>query len=221
MKKEVEKEQSAVGKFFPKAFFVLSIIIGVISILTTITSFFLGFILSGVLYLILGIFTFLPRKIIKLPNWAKFLIALAVFLILLIVSAVYWEVPNALIEHNIQETFILDGGASNLSMTVLNTSKEASILIDGEEKTTEGYFLFVNCELTNLGKSAVTVTPLYDIVDSQNRSYAGLGFSGTQESFQPDLMKQVYFLFELPQSAQDLKLRIQDAIGIHIIELGL
>ncbi len=222
MKKEVEKESSAVGKVFSTIFLILSISIGLISILTAITGFFTGFILSGILYLILGIFTFLPRKIIKIPNWTKFLITLTAFIILLIINiSLNWSLSNELINHNMQETFILDGGASNISMIIYNTSKEKTILLNSQEKTTEGYFLFVNGKLTNLGSSAVNVNPTYDIIDNQNKSYAGMGFSGYQEAFQPDLEKDIYFLFELPTSAQELKFRIKDRIGIHVIDLGM
>ncbi len=220
MKKGREKEQPA-GKIFSTIFLILSIIIGIISIITGITGFFMGFTTIGILYLILGIFAFLPRKIIKIPNCGKFLIVLTASIILLIVNiSLNWP-ADTFINHNLQETFILNGGASNISTIIYNTTKEKSILVNNQEKTTTGYFLVINCELTNLGKSAVTLNPKYDIIDNQNQTYAGLGFSGSQEYFQPNLKKQCYFVFELPNSVQGIKFRLRDKIGIHVIDLRI
>jgi hypothetical protein len=120
-----------------------------------------------------------------------------------------------------QESFVLNGGASNISIIIYNTTKTATILLNNKETTTTGYFLFVNCEITNLGKSAVTLSPTYDIVDNQNKTYAGMGFSGNQETFQPDLKKQSYFLFEIPLSAQGLNFRLRDKTQLHIIDLRM
>ena len=221
MKKEENKEQSKISRFFSIFFLTLSIILGVLCLLTAIGSFAMKFIISGILYLILGIFAFLPRNIIRIPNWEKFSIMFVVFIILLFVSASYWRIPPVLIEHNLQEMFILEGGASNLSIIIYNTSQEKTIILNGEEKSSGGYFLFVNCELTNLGKSAVTINPTYNIIDSQNKTYTGIGFSGSQEYFQPDLKKQSYFLFEIPESALGLKFYIRDKVGIHFVDLKI
>jgi energy-coupling factor transporter transmembrane protein EcfT len=220
MKKQVQKDPSLVKKVFSTIFFTLIIIIGVISILTSIAGFSRGLIIFGSLYLILGVFAFFPKKIIKISNGKKLLIVLSVFIILLILSIIFnWSTSEEIFNHDLQEEFILDGEASNISVIIYNTTKATTIILNNQEKTTTGYFLFINCELINLGKSAVTLNPIYDIIDNQNKTYAGMGFSSYQESFQPDLKKQIYFLFEIPTSAEELKFRIRDQTGLHIINL--
>jgi len=223
MKKEV-KEQSGASKFFSVIFLILVIIIGLISFLTAIVGFFTGKTLFGVLYLILAIFCFLPRKIIRIPNWAKFLIAFTASIVLLIMSiSLNWNLATSttLFNHNLQETFILEGGASNISTIFYNSTKEQTIILNGKEKTTEGYFLIINGAFTNLGEATVTLNPTYYIIDNQNKTYAGIGFGGSQEYFQPNLKKQSYFIFELPTSAQGLHFYLKGNKGTHVISLGI
>ena len=133
----------------------------------------------------------------------------------------YWPggAPQIL-NHNLGEEFILNS-ATNVSMIVYNTTKENSILVNGQERTSTGYFLLVNSALTNLGNSAITINPSYNLVDSQNKTYVSIGFSGNQESFQPGLKKNVYFVFEVPTTINSIKFRISDEKSIHIISLGI
>ena len=222
MKKEAEK-QSAGGKIFSIIFLILSIILGIFAIIIGIMAIFYKKYLFALLFVFLGLFTFLPRKVIKIANWKKFLIGLGVFILLSTMSVFSnwnWNNDN-FVDHNMQEKFTLDTGTQNISMIIYNATKEESILVSGQEKTTTGYFLVINCEITNLGESPVLVSPGYDIIDNQNQTYGGIGFSGSQEYFQPDLRKQCYFVFELPDSAQGMKFRIKDNSAIHVIDLEM
>jgi hypothetical protein len=224
MKKGMKKEQSGITKFFSVFFLILIIIIGIISILTSFTGFSLGKVTFGILYLILGIFCFLPRKIIKFPNWVRFVIAVVASFVLIIMSiSLNWNLstPESTFNHNMQESFIFNGAVSNISVKVHNITKEKVIILNSIEKKTEGYFLVINCEFTNLGESTLTLNPNYYIMDNQNKSYAGMIFSGYQEYFQPDLKKQAYFILELPNSSEGLNFYLKDSIGIHIISLGI
>jgi hypothetical protein len=224
MKKKMERKQSGINKFFSVFFLILIIIIGVTSILTSLTGFSMGKNAFGILYLILGIFCFLPRKIIKFPNWVKFLIIILVSLILMIVSiSLNWNlsVKEQFFNHNMQETFTFYGGVSNISVKVHNITKEKVIIFNSIEKKTGGYFLVVNCEFTNLGEMTITLNPNYYIIDNQNKTYAGMVFSGYQEYFQPNLKKQSYFILELPNSAEGLRFYLKDILGTHVINLGV
>lgn len=223
MKKEAEK-QSTAGKISSVIFLIFNVILGLLALIIGIMAIFYGKYLFVVLYMLLGVFTFLPRKLIKISNWKKFLVALGVFIIISIMSAALnwdWSSNDNFVYHGMQETFILNTGTSNLSLIIYNTTKEETILVSGQQKTTTGYFLIINGEITNLGNSPVSVNPAYDIIDNQNQTYAGLGSSITQESLQPNLGKQGYFVFELPDSAQGMKFRILDDSAIHVIDLGM
>ena len=223
MKKEAEK-QSVAGKISSVIFLIFNIILGLFALIIGIMAIFYEKYLFVVLYMLLGVFTFLPKKLIKISNWKKFLIALGIFIIISIMSAALnwnWSSNDNFVYHNMQETFILDTGAQNLSLIIYNTTKEETILVSGQQKTTTGYFLLINSEITNLGNSPVSVNPAYDIIDRQNQTYAGFGSSLAQESLQPNLGKQGYFVLELPDSAQGLKFRIRDDRAIHVIDLGM
>ncbi len=225
MKKGAEKQPTE-GKISSIIFLILNIILGVFTLIIGIMAIFYEKYLFVVLYILLGVFAFLPRKIIKISNWKKFLIGVGIFILISTMSIFSnWNLNNNgndnFVNNNMQEKFILNTGDSNLSMIVYNTTKEESILVNGQEKTTTGYFLRINCEITNLGISPVLVDPGSGLIDSQNQTYASIGFSLSQEYLQPDLAKQCYFVFELPDSAQGIKFRIRDESAIHVIDLGM
>ena len=64
MKKEAEKE-STVGKVFSIIFLIFNIILGLFALIIGIIAIFYGKYLFVVLYMLLGVFTFLPKKLIK------------------------------------------------------------------------------------------------------------------------------------------------------------
>lgn len=121
------------------------------------------------------------------------------------------------IHHDLQESFMLY--KDHFSVIIYNTTKVTSILVENKERTTEGYFLFVNCEITNLQKDSAKLSPVFSLTDNQNNTYQGLGFGGYEEYFQHNLGKETYFLFEIPKTAQGLKFIIEDSVGVHVVDL--
>ena len=222
MKKEAKKEESVIKKIISGIFLALNIILGVLVLIMALMAFFAySAYLSGVLYFLLAIFLFFPRRILIIPNWLKFLIAMVIFTAILFINVLlYWPGAPQILTHNLREEFILDS-ATDVSIIVYNTTRENSILVNGQEKTSIGYFLLINSAITNLGNSAITINPSYDLTDSQNKTYAGIGFSGNQENFQPGLKKTAYFVFEIPSTINGIKFRIRDDKSIHIVSLGI
>jgi hypothetical protein len=215
MKKEVEKEKPK-GRFF----LVVSIIIGILYLLIGFLFILWGAPGRGALLLVASLFAFLPKKITRVPYWTRFVIIIAVFVVIYIAGQIsLYTISHNFINHNMQETFIMDKG--ELSMIVYNTTNYTSILVGNETKTTEGYFLFINCGITNLGKDSTMISPLYSLVDNKNNTYQGLGFSGYNKYFQNGLEKDVYFVFELPKTAHGLKFYIEDRTGVHVVDLNI
>jgi len=215
VKKRVEVEKSKGGIFR-----VICIILGILYILIALALFFWGAYFRGGLLLVTAIFAFLPRKITKVPEWAKCLIILGVFLIIYIIGQVsLYQINNNFIYHNMQESFNIDDG--ELSIIVYNTTEFESIRDGNQTITTEGYFLSVNCGITNLEKDSTTLSPTYKLMDNQNTTYKDWGFSGYNQYFQPHLEREIYFLFEVSKTAQGLKLYIDDETGVHVVDLEI
>ncbi len=220
MKKEVEKRESSRGKVFSLICFILIIILGIVSFVGGIMGLFYGLYVQGILYFIAALFAFLPKKITKVPNWVKLLIIIAVFGIVFFMG----RIPALMAEtnflyHNTGESFMLDGG--DFFFFFYNLTKVTSVLVEGETKTTDGYFVFVNCGITNLKEDSLKMYPEFVLMDSQNNTYEGLGFGEYNEYFQHDLKKETYFLFEVPKTSQGFTFILRDDIGIHFVDLGV
>lgn len=230
MKKEKEVNKKInVRDVFQIIFIIISIIIGLFSLVFVAMFLFVpkynGSYIWAVLYIFLTLFAFLPKKITRVPYWARALIVFVGFFVIIIIAGLFnLNLPATtsinIINHNMNESFILDLGTSNVSMIVYNLTENTSF--NGE--TTEGYFLIVNCEITNLGKDTISLNmsgQWYDLTDNQNKTYMGSSNLGSQEYFEPNLGKQFYFLFEIPKTAQGIKLNLGDKIGVHVVDLKI
>jgi hypothetical protein len=222
MKKREETKSG--GGFFAVIFLVLNVIIGVFSVIVSVTGFSTGNTLFGFLYLALGIFCFLPKKLIKIPNWLKFVLAVVISITLLIISIILnWNISPTpvVVSYNLNEEFIIESKVVNVSSIVYNVTKKQVISLNGEETTTEGYFLVVDYGFTNLGVGTITFNPTHYIMDNENKTYVGIAFTGSGEYFQPNLKKQAYSVFELPNSADGLKLYFKDISKTIVIDLEI
>lgn len=163
--------------------------------------------IEGALALLLGIFSFLPKRIIKISQGKKFLIVIILSIVLFVLSVLFSRpIPEEFINHNMQEEIILDMGMSNISLIVYNATESTSI--NGE--TTKGHFIFINCGLTNLENFSVMIKGMgYHLNDNQNETFEGK-FNGIEVVLEPDIEKTCHFLFEVPKTAQELKLHIED-----------
>ena len=216
MKKEVEKKE--VGFIT-----ILNIVVGVALALFCLLTLFSGLFLTGILLLALTVFIFLPQKILKFSKWLKLLIGVVGFFVILIIIGL--QVPSQEPDfeyHAFNEDFILSYKKINVSMVVYNATKEDTIFLNDEEKTTTGIFIKINGALTNLEKVPVTFGAYVGLTDSQNNSYEVLGYNLGDGSLQPNLKKDLYYIFEIPKQASGLKFIVTpDNKNFKAINLGI
>ena len=199
MKKEVQKKE--VGFIT-----ILNIIVGVILAIFCLVTLFSELFLTGILFLALAVFIFLPQKILKFSKWLKLLIGVIGFFVVLIIIGL--QVPSQEPDfeyHSLNEDFILSYNKINISMVVYNATKEDTILLNDQEKTTAGIFIKINGALTNLEKLPVNFGAYVGMTDSQNNSYEVLGYNLDEGSLQPNLKKEFYYIFETPKESSGLK----------------
>ena len=204
MKKEVKKKE--LQKKEVGFITILNIVVGVILTLFCLINLFSGLFLTGILFLALAVFIFLPQKILKFSKWLKLLIGIIGFFVVLIIIGL--QVPSQELDfeyHSLNEDFILSYNKINISMVVYNATKEDTILLNDEEKTTTGIFIKINVALTNLEKLPVNFGAYVGMADSQNNSYEVLGYNLGDGSLQPNLKKEFYYIFETPEQATGLK----------------
>jgi len=199
MKKEVQKKE--VGFIT-----ILNIVVGVVLALFCLLTLFSGLFLAGILLLALAVFIFLPQKILKFSKWLKLLIGVVGFFVVLIIIGL--QVPSQEPDFEyylLNEDFILSYKKINVSMVVYNATKEDTIFLNDEEKTTAGIFIKINGALINLEKVPINFGAYVGMTDSQNNSYEVLGYNLGDGSLQPNLKKEFYYIFEIPKQASGLK----------------
>ena len=216
MKKEVQKKE--VGFIT-----ILNIIVGVILAIFCLVTLFSELFLTGILFLALAVFIFLPQKILKFSKWLKLLIGVIGFFVVLIIIGL--QVPSQEPDfeyHSLNEDFILSYNKINISMVVYNATKEDTILLNDQEKTTTGIFIKINVALTNLEKVPVNFGAYVGMADSQNNSYEVLGYSLGDEPLQPNLRKEFFYIFETPEQATGLKFIVTlDNKHLKEIDIGI
>lgn len=222
MKKEVKKKEA--GKREVGFITVINIIAGIILLLFGMLLFIIPSYIAAIAFIILGIFLLLPQKILKFSKWLKLLIVIIGFFVIVVIQGINLPSSQLEIEHyNLNENFLLTYKNLNFSMVIYNVSKEDSISIDGEEKTTTGFFLRINGGLTDIGTASSSDFSAYTgLEDSQNNSYELLGYNFGVGPFQPNLKKDFFYIFEIPKEAVGLKFYIsEDKKLFRIIDLGI
>jgi len=216
MKEEVQKKE--VG-FITVIDIIVGIIIAIFGLLTLIG----GFYLYGALFLVLAVFIFLPQKILKLSKWLKLLIGVVGFFIILIILGLNVPTQEPVFEiYSLNEPFILNYDEVNISMVVYNATQEDKIILNGEERTSEGVFIKVNGALINLIKLPVNIGISVFIMDSQNNSYTSLGYNLGEGPLQPNLRREIFYIFEVPKEVTGLRFLVaEDKKHLMEIDLGI
>jgi len=107
-------------------------------------------------------------------------------------------------------------------MVIYNATKEDKIILNGEERTSEGVFIKVNGALINLIKLPVNIGISVFIIDSQNNSYTNLGYNLGEGPLQPNLRREIFYIFEVPKEATGLKFLVaEDKKHLMEIDLGI
>ena len=132
------------------------------------------------------------------------------------------KTPDNAPEISLNEPFILNYDEVNISMVIYNATKEDKIILNGEERTSEGVFIKVNGALINLIKFPVNIGISVFIIDSQNNSYTNLGYNLGEGPLQPNLRREIFYIFEVPKEATGLKFLVaEDKKHLMEIDLGI
>lgn len=219
MKKEADKKQEQKREI--GFFAVINIISGVIVLCFSILTLIMSIYSAAALFFVLAVFLFLPRKITKISNWLKFLIGIVVFFIIAIIAGVNLPtIEKEIVTHNLNENFVITSKNINYSVIIYNITKEKDIVLNGQAKTTSGFFLFINGAMTNLGKDPAGPSFYNSLEDSKNNTYTYIGYNFGEGLLQPNLKRSFYYIYETPSDASGLKFGITDDYKSHIISLG-
>ena len=209
MKKEVKKKE--VQKKEVGFITVINTIVGIIIAIFFVLTLIMGLYLVGALFLILAVFIFLPQKVLKFSKWLKLLIGVVGFFVLLAIVGVIMPPQEPEFEYyNLNEPFILNYDEVNISMVVYNATKEDKIILNGEERTSEGVFIKVNGALINLIKLPVNIGINVWVMDNQNNSYNSIGYNLGEGSLQPNLKREIFYIFEVSKETTGLKFLIAE-----------
>lgn len=221
MKKEVKKKE--VQKKEVGFITVLNIVVGVIITIFFVLTLTSRLFLVSVLFLVLAVFIFLPQKILKFSKWLKLLIGVVGFFVLLIIVGL--QVPSQEPEfeyYSLNEPFILNYDEVNISMVVYNATKEDTIVLNEEEIASEGVFIKVNGALINLVKLPVNIGISVWVTDNQNNSYTTLGYNLGEGLLQPNLKREIFYIFEVSKETTGLKFLVaEDNKNFKSIDLGI
>ncbi|MCK5149450.1 hypothetical protein KAJ87_00805 [Candidatus Pacearchaeota archaeon] len=177
----------------------------------------------AILFFLLVVFIFLPQKILKINKWFKLLIVVIGFFVGAFILGVNLPSSEPKFEYyNLNEEFILNFNNANFSMTITKITKEDKIVVNDEERTTEGIFLLVHGDVTNLGKIATDFGFYSGLNDNQNNSYSVISFSFDEGALQPNLKRDFFNVFEIQKDASGLEFSVGDDTNlIRVIDLGI
>ena len=217
MKKENKKSLREIGVWDVTCWISagLAVVMSIFSAIVTIKA---GQIFIGLLFFIPGIFAAVPKKYLRISRALKVIIFIVVYFTLIIISGLDAPKPEQQYEYYVLgDLFNLTYGEEVFSMKIENITKITQIMSDnGQNLTTSGFYLFLNGEITNLGKTTVHNTNLFgakfisELKDNQDNTYTLFGTNTQVEGFQPNLEKEFYYVFEIPKQASGLKVFIED-----------
>jgi hypothetical protein len=203
---------------------VINTILGIILVIFGLAILLIPFYIIAITSVILGIFLLLPQKILRFSKWLKLLIVIIGFIaVIMIQGASLPSSPPEVEYYSLNEPFLIEYKNINFSMVIYNSTKEKTISVGGQEKTTTGIFLKINGGVTNTGNSAASDFSLYTgLEDGQNNSYESLGYNFGVGPFQPNLKKDFFYVFEIPKDAVGLRFYLsEDRKSFKIIDLGI
>ena len=209
MKKEVQKKE--VQKKEVGFITVINIIVGIIIAIFCLLTLIIGLYLISALFLILAVFIFLPQKILKFSKWLKLLIGVVGFFVLLAIVGLNMPSQEPEFEaYSLNEPFILVYNKVNFSMIIYNATKEDTIILNEEERTSEGVFIKINGVLTNLENVAAGFGVYASLIDNQNNTYTVVGYNFGEGALQPNLKRTFFYIFETPKDASGLKFTLTE-----------
>ena len=112
--------------------------------------------------------------------------------------------------YDLDDQFNLTYNSNLFLVTISNVSKENTIVINDEEKTSSGVYIIVAMEAINSGKEPQYFEMAIGLNDINENLYTALGTDKEDLPLQPGLKTEFYYIFEVPADTTGLKLSITD-----------
>jgi hypothetical protein len=228
MKKEnksLKKEDKPVKKEFglrDVISILLIIFFAIFSFFSGVVTIQAGQFVVGFLFIFLAAFLFVPKKYLRITGVLKGAIFIVIYFALLLISGMNAPIPEQQYEYySLEQPFNLTSNGALFSIVIKNTTIDTKLLVDGKEITTSGLYLFVNGMLTNGEKVPAEFNLRSELKDDKDNLYNLLAINMGVGSFQPNLERHFYHVFEIPKNASGLKFFIKDKSKvIKIVDLG-
>jgi len=173
---------------------------------------------AALFYLIISVFIFIPGRVFKINNkWIKVgIVAVAILGVGLYNQ--FMTSPSQIVEeYNLGQEFLLPNDP-NFALTITRAVKEPTIIVNGQEYSTEGSFLLVYLNtrfagdvsaimVNNTVPEAVPFSMSFTLKDSDNNEYTVLDVD-TEEMPQTQALEkgESFYPYNIPKNATGLKL---------------
>ena len=183
-----------------------------------------GHLLLGVMFFILSGSTFIPHSYLRVTQPLKWVIIIFLYIVLAGISGRDIKPEEPKYErYNLLQEFKISSGEDTFLMTVKEVQQESNIVVQDKTVTTSGVFLIVKTEIENLGSQSVDFKFAKDpeLRDGENRLYSLYGASIPAGKLNPNVAKEISYVFEIPKDATELKFIVRDRTkAIKLINLS-
>ncbi|MBU2589490.1 MAG: hypothetical protein KKA65_03515 [Nanoarchaeota archaeon] len=193
-------------------YWIFASLAGLIFIFSGIVTIKAGQFFIGLFFLVFSAFVFVPRKYLRISRPLKVIIFILIYFTLLVISGINAPPPEQQYEYyNLGQPFNLTFKNNIFSMKINNISKETQMTVNnGQNISSSGFYLFVNGEITNLGKITSDLQFNSELKDGKDNLYTLFATDSKVGEFQPHLEKKFYNVFEIPKQASELKFFVKD-----------
>jgi hypothetical protein len=215
MEKENKKPIREIGirEIIRWMFIILGALVFIFSGIVTIQA---GQFFIGVLFLVLAVFVFIPRKFLRISKALKVVILIIAYFALLVMSGLDTPMPEQQYEYyDLEQPFNLTFGDDIFSVVINDVDTDTKLVVDEEEILSSGLYFFVNATVTNLGKVPLNFDFQSELRDSEDNLYTPIATSGALDAVQPNLERKFSYIFEIPKGILGLKLIVKDKTDIH------
>lgn len=222
MKKKGKETTKEIG-IWTVTYWILMGLAGAASIFSGIVTIKAGQFFIGLIFLVLTIFVFVPRKYLRISRPLKVVIFILAYFVLLIISGINAPKPEQQYEYyNLEQSFNLTFGNNVFLMTIYNVSTKTQLIVDGQNVSSSGIYIIVNGGIKNLGKSPSDFSFKSELRDSEDNLYTLFAFNMVGGQLQPRLEREFSNIFEIPEQSSGLKFIVEDQTNIiKIVNLGI
>lgn len=169
----------------------------------------------GILFFVLAVFTFIPKKYLRISRSLKVVIFIVFYFTFLMISGFNTPTPEQQYEYySFGEEFNLTLENNLFSMVIYNISTETEIVMDGENLSSQGVYIIISGVVKNLEKTPLDFSNQPELKDSDENLYTLVGFNIAPRKLQPNLERKFLDIFETPKDVVGLKYVLKDDTNI-------